>query len=89
MTNPTAPDYGQCSERFNALAQEWIFLAIANHDTGFIWEYFYQDEGVIAAHLEMYGESQVHLPIILCSDILLQAMQPGTQDPRPGLAKVP
>ena len=89
MTNPTDPDYRQCSWRFSALAQEWTFLAIANHDTGFIWEYFYQDEGVTAAHLEMYGESEVHLPIILCSDTLLQAIEPGTRDPRPDLAEVP
>jgi hypothetical protein len=41
MTNPAAPDYGQCSVRFSALAQEWIFLAIVNHETGFVWKYFF------------------------------------------------
>jgi hypothetical protein len=67
MANPAAPDYGQCSERFSALAQEWIFLAIVNHDTGFVWEYFYRDPGVGAAHREMFGIRQVHLPLIVKS----------------------
>jgi hypothetical protein len=55
MTSPTAPNYGQCSDRFSALAQEWIFLAIVNHESGFLWNYFYQDAGVITAHDEMSG----------------------------------
>lgn len=65
MANPTAPDYGECSARFSALAQEWIFLAVVNHETGFIWNHFYRDPGVIAAHVEMFGEYRVHLPMIL------------------------
>ena len=89
MANPTAPDYGQCSERFSALAQEWIFLAIANHKTGFIWDHFYHDEGVTAAHIEMFGESRVHLPIIVFSYTWSEADQAGVQDTRAGLAEVP
>ena len=88
MANPAAPDYGHCSERFSALAQEWIFLAIANHETDFIWEYFYQDEGVAAAHIEMFGESSVHLPIIAFSCAWSEAGQVGAQDARAGLAEV-
>lgn len=56
MVNPSDPDYGQCSSRFSALGQEWIFLSIVNHETGFIWRYFYRDPGVLRAHTEMYGE---------------------------------
>jgi hypothetical protein len=63
MTKPDAPDYGQCSARFSALAQEWIFLAIVNHESGFVWEYFYRDAGVRAAHLEMFGAYQVFVPV--------------------------
>ena len=47
-------NYGDCSDRFSALAQEWIFLSIANHESGFIWKYFYRDGGVVTAHSEMY-----------------------------------
>jgi hypothetical protein len=63
MANPAAPDYGQCSERFSALAQEWIFLALVNRETGFVWEYFYRDPGVGAAHREMFGSHRVYLPV--------------------------
>lgn len=47
-------DYGTCSDRFTSLAQEWLFLSIVNHDSGFIWKYFYRDENVVSAHAEMY-----------------------------------
>jgi hypothetical protein len=64
MADPAAPDYGQCSYRFSALAQEWMFLAIVNHETGFVWEYFYQDVGVVTAHQEMLGY-RIYLPLSL------------------------
>ena len=89
MVDPDASDYEQCSERFSALAQEWIFLAIVNHETGFIWNYFYRDAGVVAAYLDMYGESRVHLPLIVNSNTWLQAAQPDTQDERPEFAEGP
>lgn len=57
------PNYGQVSERFSALNQEWIFLALLNAQTEFIWTYFYQDEGVHNAHLAMYRQ-EVYLPIV-------------------------
>jgi len=57
VTKPSSPEYGQCSERFSALAQEWIFLSIANYKTGFVRKYFYQDSGVQRAHLEMFGQT--------------------------------
>jgi len=75
MVDPDASDYDKCSERFSALAQEWIFLSTVNHETGFIWDYFYRDEGVTRAYLEMYRESQVHLPMIVNSSIWLQEVQ--------------
>jgi hypothetical protein len=65
MANPSSPDYGQFSDRFTALGQEWLFLAIVNHQTGFIWEYFYKDSAVLAAHRAMFGEIGVFLPIVL------------------------
>jgi beta-glucanase (GH16 family) len=46
--------YGQCSDRFSALAQEWIFLSIVNYENGMVWNSFYRDDGVVAAHAEMY-----------------------------------
>ncbi len=64
-TDPNSADYGKCSERFSALAQEWIFLAISNHMNTFIWENFYRADGVIAAHLEMFANQKVYLPIVL------------------------
>jgi hypothetical protein len=63
MINVGDPDYGQVSERFSALNQEWIFLALMNAKTEFIWTYFYRDEGVVAAHLVMYGQN-TYLPVI-------------------------
>lgn len=57
-------NYGVPSERFSALNQEWIFLSLANENNGFIWKYFYRDEGVRQAHLEAYGQ-RVFLPFIL------------------------
>jgi len=65
MARPGAPDYGQCSARYSALAQEWLFLALVNHETGFIWRYFYRHPGVLQAHIEMYGGARVYLPLAL------------------------
>jgi hypothetical protein len=65
VANPAAPDYGQCSDRFSALNQEWIFLAIVDSETGFLWHYFYRDAGVRAAHAEIFGEYHICLPVIL------------------------
>lgn len=56
MVAPSAPDYGECSARFSALAQSWIFLSIINYDSGFIWHYFYQDLGVRETHQETFGD---------------------------------
>lgn len=64
MTAPYSSDYGQCSHRFSSLAQAWIFLAIVNYETGFVWDYFYRDQGVRAAHAEMFDELALYLPII-------------------------
>lgn len=64
MTDPNLSSYGQCSSRFSALAQEWIFLAIANRTTGFVWDYFYRDPGVVLAHGEMFGSNHLYLPTI-------------------------
>jgi hypothetical protein len=64
MANPAASDYGQCSDRHSALAQEWLFLAIVNHESGFVWKYFYRALGVAVAHQEMFGQ-QVYLPAIV------------------------
>lgn len=64
MADPSASDYGQCSDRFSALAQEWLFLALVNHESSFIWRYFYRDSGVLRAHTEMYGGA-VYLPLVL------------------------
>lgn len=67
VANDADPDYGQCSDRFSALAQEWTFLSMVNHDTGFIPRYFYRDPGVVRAHVEMYGGAVVYLPLVLKS----------------------
>ena len=64
IVKPDAPDYGQCSERFSALAQEWTFLTLVNYEDGFIWDYFYRDAGVIRAHVEMFGEHLGYLPFV-------------------------
>jgi hypothetical protein len=56
------PDYGDASSRFSALAQEWLFLSIANAQTGFIWNYFYRDAGVMAAHNEMFAAPALTAP---------------------------
>lgn len=56
VVDPNNPDYGRCSVRFSLLGQIWIFLALANTQTGFVWRYFYRDPGVARAHREMYGE---------------------------------
>ena len=76
MTRPGAPDYGQCSYRFSALAQEWIFLSLANHNKGFIWTYFYRDPGVRTAHAEMFSTYLNHLPLIIGPETLLSINKP-------------
>lgn len=65
MVNPAQPDYEQCSGRFSALAQEWIFLALVNHNDGFIWRYFYNNSGVRQAHSEMFDDYLTFAPIII------------------------
>lgn len=56
MVNPAdSADYGAASYRFTTLDQEWLFLAIANYQTGFLWTYFMQDAGVASAYREMMG----------------------------------
>lgn len=57
MANPNSSRYQQCSNRFSALNQEWIFLSIANFQNGFIWKYFYRDPGVRLAHQEYADKS--------------------------------
>lgn len=52
MARPAAADYGQCSARHSALAQEWLFLGLVNHISGFVWRYFYRDADVLEAHME-------------------------------------
>lgn len=65
MTRPEAPDYGACSDRFSALGQEWLFRWLVNDEVGFIWDYFYRDEGVRTAHKEMFGQHRLYLPTVL------------------------
>lgn len=65
MTDPAAADYGQCSQRFSALTQEWIFLTLINENSGFIWHYFYNHAGVRQAHAEMFDEYAAFLPNVL------------------------
>lgn len=55
MLQPGDPQFGAVSARFSALAQQFTFLAIANHQTGVIWRLLYADPGVKTAHQEMYG----------------------------------
>jgi beta-glucanase (GH16 family) len=50
-------DFGDCSDRFSALNQEWIFLSLANYKNGFIWNYFYRADRVVSTHAEMYDPS--------------------------------
>lgn len=64
MAKTDDAQYGTVSTRFSALNQEWIFLALLNAETGFIWDYFYRDEGVARAYQEMYTQSQAFLPMI-------------------------
>jgi hypothetical protein len=52
--NPQSADYQKVSSRFSALAQQWIFLSIVNRETGFIWEYFYKNDGVRKAHNDLF-----------------------------------
>jgi hypothetical protein len=62
MVKPGDPQYGMSSDRFSALAQEWLFLSIVNGETKFIWTHFYRDEGVQQAHAEMYPS--IDLPVV-------------------------
>jgi hypothetical protein len=45
---------GSVADRFVALHQEWIFLALMDKLNGIIWRYFYQNPEVIKAHKVMY-----------------------------------
>ncbi len=65
MVRLSDPNYGWCSDRYSALGQEWLFLALVNHQNGFIWRYFYRHSGVLRAHIEMYGGATVYLPLVL------------------------
>lgn len=65
LADPDHLDYGETSDRFSALAQEWIFLSIIDAKTGFLWNYFYLDEGVRIAHREMFSTQATHLPLII------------------------
>jgi len=65
MADPSAGDYGRCSDRFTALAQVWTFLSMVNHESGFVWDCFYRDDGVMTAHAEMFGLHRVHLPLVV------------------------
>ena len=64
LAKPKALEYGQCSDRFSALGQEWLFLALVNHESDFIWKYFYLDSGVREAHAEMFAEYPIFLPLV-------------------------
>lgn len=64
MARPGDANYGRCSDRYSALAQEWLFLSLVNHQTGFVWRYFYRDAGVVQAHVEMHGMARSYLPLI-------------------------
>lgn len=65
MTNPDAPDYTQCSNRYSSLNQEWIFLTLINNNNGFIWHYFYNNSGVRQAHAEMFDDYVAYVPDVL------------------------
>lgn len=52
---PGSDRYHQVSARYSALAQEFIFLSIAQRQTNFIHKYFYRDAGVVRADREMFG----------------------------------
>jgi hypothetical protein len=63
MMDPQNTRYGEASERFSALAQEWLFLSIVNAETDFIGNYLYRDAGVQRAHSEMY-ETALYFPLV-------------------------
>ncbi|MCB9452718.1 MAG: hypothetical protein H6672_14870 [Anaerolineaceae bacterium] len=44
--------YGEASCRYTALAQAYILLSIAEHQTGFMWKYYYLNPQVQLAHQE-------------------------------------
>lgn len=65
MAKPGDPaQHGQCSERFSALAQEWLFLSVVNYRSGFIWKYFYRYPTVMRTHCEMLGCAKEYLPAV-------------------------
>lgn len=68
MARPGDGRYGMPSDRFSALSQEWLFLALVNMQTETIWSHFYRDAGVIRAHQVMFGLSPVYLPIVLLNE---------------------
>lgn len=53
-----SPNYGDVSNRFSALAQQWILLSIANKINGFIWNYFYENEGVSKTHDALFNNTR-------------------------------
>lgn len=75
MAYPAAADYGQCSARYSAVAQLWLFLGLANYRNGFVWRYFYRDPGVMQAHLEMYGGAQVYVPVVMAAKVASHALR--------------
>ena len=48
--------FGETSQCYTALSQEWILLSISNVEVEFPWKYFNKDDGVKMAVKEMYGE---------------------------------
>jgi len=80
MAKANDPKYGVPSNRFSALAQQWIFLAGVNDKTGFIWDYFYRDEGVVRAHNELFliGDIDGNGLVELSDVILLLQVLIGT-----------
>jgi hypothetical protein len=57
--NASNESFGETSQCYTALSQEWILLSISNVEVGFPWRYFYNDEGVKTAVREMYGELSI------------------------------
>ncbi len=58
--------HGKTSVRFSALGQGWLFLSLVNYlGDGAIWRYFYRDEGVKQASLEMFSDSRrLFIPVV-------------------------
>ena len=51
---------GNVADRFVALDQEWIILALMNKLNGTIWRYFYQNPEVVKAHNVMYPTTELN-----------------------------